>query len=88
MDEIDTKKLVRIYSFHAEERLAMTSHAQTLGRVLSDTEPSLDDILAPWRIFYEPWEAQDGQKYVTVLEEYCFFMLTACKGSDHSTSLG
>lgn len=65
MAEPGTKVLVRAYSFHAEERLADAENGQVLGQVLSKTEPSLDDILAPWRVLYEPWEADDSEKYTS-----------------------
>lgn len=63
-DDIETRRIVRIYSFEAEERLPPSSDAHALGRVLSEEEPSLEDITAPWRRFFEPWEAQDSERYM------------------------
>jgi hypothetical protein len=56
-DDHETRQIVRIYSFHAEDRLP-----SSLARVLSDREPSLDDIIAPWRKFYEPWDRKDAER--------------------------
>ncbi|KAJ4290404.1 hypothetical protein N0V90_010620 [Kalmusia sp. IMI 367209] len=58
-DTKDPKKIVRVYSFEAQDRFPPESNVRTLGRVLTDQEPSLEDILEPWRKFYEPWEAPD-----------------------------
>lgn len=55
-DDIEIRRIVRIYSFEAEERLQAPSEAQTLGHILSEGEPSLEDIVAPWRRFFEPWD--------------------------------
>ena len=59
----ETKKLVRIYSFHAEERLQNTSNAHTIGRVLSSEETSLEDITKPWRIFFEAEDPLNHNRY-------------------------
>lgn len=58
----DPKKTVRVYSWQAEDRFAPESDARRLGRVLTDQEPSLEDILQPWRRFYEPWEPPDDER--------------------------
>ncbi|KAF2464831.1 uncharacterized protein BDR25DRAFT_271045 [Lindgomyces ingoldianus] len=60
MEDIEgPRKVVRIYSFHAQERLPPTSDAHTLGRILSTEEPSLEDIIEPWRRFFEPYSESD-----------------------------
>lgn len=61
MAEPDKKALVRVYSNRAEERLAKCENGKALGQILSQTEPSLEDVLAPWRVFYEPWESVDTE---------------------------
>lgn len=61
MTEPEKKALVRVYSYHAEERLAESKNGKGLGRVLSKAEPSLEDIVAPWRVFYEPWESSGSE---------------------------
>jgi hypothetical protein len=68
-DELSTRKLVRIYSFHAEDRLEPFENGRDLGSVLSSAEPSLEDIAAPWRKLFEPWEAQDPDRYAVPLKK-------------------
>lgn len=62
-DETATRRVVRVYSFHAEERLPAESDAHILARVLSESETSLDDIKDPWRKFFEPWQLKENDQY-------------------------
>ena len=61
-DEFEERRLVRIYSFHARERIPEDSDAHALARVLSDEEPSLENIKKPWRHFFEPWDENEPEK--------------------------
>ena len=61
-DADDPRKIVRVYSYKAQDRFPPESETRLLGRVLTDQEPSLEDILQPWRKFYEPWEPEDDER--------------------------
>ena len=61
-EEENPRRIVRVYSHHAQDRFPPESDARLLSRVLTDQEPSLDDILEPWRRFYEPWSPPDADK--------------------------
>ncbi|KAJ8118314.1 hypothetical protein OPT61_g698 [Boeremia exigua] len=65
MEDPDVRVLVRTYRHHAEERLAATDSDLVLGQVLSKSEPSLDDILSPWRVLYEPWIEKAEENPIT-----------------------
>lgn len=60
----DPRRIVRVYSFQAQDRFPPESDARVLSRVLTDQEPSLEDILQPWRRFYEPWEPPNNERYL------------------------
>jgi hypothetical protein len=61
-DNAEIRRIVRIYSFEAEERLQAPSEAQALGHILSEEEPCLEDIVAPWRRFFEPWDPLETER--------------------------
>ncbi|PSN71796.1 hypothetical protein BS50DRAFT_672718 [Corynespora cassiicola Philippines] len=61
-EEFEDRRLVRIYSFHAKERNPEESDAHALACVLSQNEPSLEDIKKPWRHFFEPWDENEPEK--------------------------
>ncbi|KAF1969450.1 hypothetical protein BU23DRAFT_652907 [Bimuria novae-zelandiae CBS 107.79] len=57
----DPRKIVRVYSFQAQDRFTPGSNARSLSRVLTGQELSPENILEPWRRFYEPWESSDTE---------------------------
>lgn len=59
----ESRNLVRVYSFTAEERLPPGTDAHVLGRVLHEEEDENSETIArPWRRFFEPWEPADDER--------------------------
>lgn len=64
-DDIEARKIVRTYSPEAEERIPSGNDAHALANILSQDEPlSPEDIVAPWRIFFQPWENESSERLV------------------------
>ena len=57
---MESRGIVRSYSFEAEHRLPEGSQAHTLGLALvAERETGrLEDITTPWRVFFEPNTAE------------------------------
>lgn len=63
MDDVrESQKLVRMYSFDAEERLSQPNDAHQLASVLGREKGDLDTLTAPWRKFFEPWGQGDSSE--------------------------
>lgn len=69
-DELESRRMVRMYSFDVEERLPPGSNAYVLGQALEQevgvhvSGRDLESVTAPWRRFYEAWEPGENDKYV------------------------
>ncbi len=60
-DARESKKLVRMYSFDVEERLPPGNDAHVLGQVLGEDRGDLQDLIAPWRKFFDPWQPAEDR---------------------------
>lgn len=61
-DARESRRIVRMYSWDVEERLPSGSNAQVLGHVLAQERGDPRDIAEPWRRFFEPQTAQEGEQ--------------------------
>ena len=59
----ESRNIVRVYSFTAEERLPPETDGHVLGRVLREEEGGDPETIArPWRRLFDPWEPADDER--------------------------
>ncbi|KAI1383575.1 uncharacterized protein F4822DRAFT_81891 [Hypoxylon trugodes] len=61
-DVRESRRLVRMYSGDVEGRLPYGHNNQVLGHVLSQGQSDSRDLMNPWRIFFESWEAPASEQ--------------------------
>ncbi|TID05182.1 hypothetical protein CH35J_001997 [Colletotrichum higginsianum] len=62
----DSRLLVRVYSFEAEDRNPPGSDAHTLARIVAEGQEDRDTAIDPWRRFFEPrTPSQDSDGFLT-----------------------
>lgn len=55
-DALESRMLVRMYSWEVEERLPPGSAAHPLAQTLIEDRGDRESVTAPWRKFFEPQE--------------------------------
>ncbi|KAF2104705.1 hypothetical protein NA57DRAFT_70913 [Rhizodiscina lignyota] len=61
-EDLESRRIVRMYSWDFEERLPEDSEAYALGQVLCDDRGDRESITEPWRKFFEPAPPSVGDK--------------------------
>ncbi|OLN96119.1 hypothetical protein CCHL11_03238 [Colletotrichum chlorophyti] len=64
----NSRVLVRVYSFDAEERLPPSSDGHTLARILAETQDTRETARDPWRRFFESTATNDKESFKELTE--------------------